>query len=129
MHWNSSLSYYQTKQEHLDSLNIKLFSLNSGPSFTFKDLALKTDLTAGYTQIILDQHSYMKLYSLRAGAEHVLSENWKLNGALKAEYRDFINSPTVFTYKDRSGVAVEGEVGATYALTKKDFPEYDTECT
>ncbi len=121
LNWKSSVSAFQNEQEHLDQLNIKLLSLRTGPSFELPGIMTKIDLTPSYTIVVLDGHSYLKIYSGEISAEHAMANGVRLQAAFAEEYREFINSPTVNTYTDRSGYAQQAKFGAMYALTQTDF--------
>lgn len=119
--WGSSLNLYQSEQEHLDNLDLKVVDVRSGPTFTFTELGLMIGLTADYTQIILDNNSYIRLPSLELSANYLLTSDIRLSASITGEYREFLNSPTVSTYKDRSGQAQQVKVGATWSATKQDI--------
>lgn len=119
--WGSSLNLYRSEQEHLDNLNLQVVGLRSGPTVTFKDLGLQLGATADYTHIILDGYSYIKLPSLEVNAAYILNESIRLSGAVSQEYREFLDSPNVSTYDDRSGPAHQGKLGLTWGATRQDI--------
>ncbi len=119
--WSSSLNAYQSEQEHLDALDIQVLGLRTGPSLTFNDLGLMLGVTLDYTHIVLDQHSYIRLPSIELGGQYILTQDIRLNASITQEYREFLNSPTVTTYEDRSGPAQQGRVGLSWAATPQDM--------
>ncbi len=119
--WKSGLSMYQSEQEHLDNLNLQLVNIKTGPSFVFDEINTSLDLAGEYTHIVLDQHSYLRLYTGSAEAMHALNERVKLTGKFSWEYRDYIDSPTVTTFDDRTGHAEQAKVGVSYAITQYDL--------
>ncbi len=119
--WSSGISAYRSEQEHLDSLNLQVFSARTGPTFNLTDIGLILGLTADYTHIILDGHSYMRLPSVEFSGQYMLADDLKLSAALKQEFRDFLNSPTVSTYQDRTGHAQQARLGFTWAATRQDI--------
>jgi len=121
MEWNSSGGVYQTEQQYLDELNLKAISLKSGPTFAIDALKLRSTLTANYTQVLLDNHSYLKIYSADLDLDHVFPSGVHLLGGAAHEFREFINSPTVTTYVDRSGPAEEARIGLGYAFTERTY--------
>jgi len=119
--WGSSLNGYLSEQEYLDNLNIKVVGIRSGPTFTFKDWGLMLGVTGDYTQIYLAGHSYLRLPSAELSANYVLTDTVRLNAAFAQEYREFVDSPTVSTYDDRSGPAHQGKLGVSWSATKQDI--------
>lgn len=119
--WGSSINIYGSEQEDLDNLNLRVLGLRSGPTLTFTDLGLTTGLTVDYTQVVLDGHSYIRLPSLELNANYALADNLRLSAAISREYREFLNSPTVRTYSDRSGPAQQGKLGLTWSATRQDI--------
>ncbi len=119
--WGSSLNIYRSEQEHLDNLNLQVIGVRSGPTVTFNDLGLLLGLTADYTHIILDGYSYIKLPSIELSANYILNESIRLSGGVSQEYREFLDSPTVSTFDDRSGPAHQGKAGVSWSATKQDI--------
>ncbi len=119
--WGSSVNLYRSEQEHLDNLNLQVVSARTGPTLTFQDVGLQLGLTADYTQVILDGYSYIRLPSLEASANYILTDTVRLTGAISQEYREFLNSPNVSTYDDRTGPAQQAKLGLNWTATKQDI--------
>lgn len=119
--WGSGLNLYQSEQEHLDNVDVKVVGVRSGPTLTLADLGLTLGVTADYTHVILDNHSYLRQPSLEVSATYILTDSVRLSAAAAREYREFMNSPIVSTYKDRSGPAGQGKLGVTWSATQRDI--------
>jgi tetratricopeptide (TPR) repeat protein len=117
--WRSSATYFQTEQNTIDDLNLKVVVLQSGPVYRFADGLTQADITAGYSNISLGGHGFLRQPSLEAGLEHALSPQLRLRGTMRQEWRDFINSPEVNTYEDRRGHASQGRLAAFYSLSEQ----------
>lgn len=114
--WVSTGSIYSNEQEHLDELNLKVLSLQTGPSFLLEHLDTRVNLTGNYTHVILDGYSYLRVAGTKINAEYFYSKELKLESSLLREYREFLDSPTVSTYDDRSGPAAQWDIGFNYLL-------------
>ncbi|MBN66608.1 MAG: hypothetical protein CMM94_03455 [Rickettsiales bacterium] len=121
MRWKNNLNYYDTEQEHVDTLNLSLVGLRTGPEFTSKEWNLRTGLGAGYSHITLDNHAYLRQFAFDAFVEKPLDDQFVLNASVKQEIRDFLNAPSITTYDDRSGTATQGSLGLRYIISGKDF--------
>ena len=119
--WKSSGSYYQTVQNKLHQLDLKIASVNTGPVYHFKDGVTTADMNAGYTNVILDGHTYLQDYSADAGIERKLTPQLTGRVSYRAEYRDFFNAPGVTIYDDRTGFAQQVKGGIIYALNQNDL--------
>lgn len=116
--WVTTGSIYSNEQEHLDELNLKVLSLQTGPSFLLEHLDTRVNLTQSYTHVILDGYSYLRVTGTKLGAEYFFSKELKLETSLLREYRDFLDSPTVSTYDDRTGPAGQFEIGFNYLVAQ-----------
>ncbi len=117
MRWNSSGTVYRTEQEFQDGLDLQLISVKTGPEFRSRQSGIKITPEAGILHIVLDGHSYLRTYSGELKGEWPVSNHLLLNGSAKHEFREFMNSPTVSTYEDRTGSASQASAGARYVIT------------
>lgn len=120
-YWHSSATMYRADQERLKEQNIQAFIFQTGPAFEVKKLKTIFNLTGGYQHVDLDGRSYLDITSAEASAAYNYSQALSLTSSLVFEDRNFINSPRVSTYKDRSGSAYQTKFGLNYKAGKNDF--------
>lgn len=117
LQWRSSATYYQTKQDRFDDLDLNLYVVQSGPVYRFNEGKTQADITAGYTYIFLNDVTYLRQPSLEAGLEQVITPKLRLRGSARSEYRSYQNAPNITTIEDRRGHATQGRLAAYYSLT------------
>jgi tetratricopeptide (TPR) repeat protein len=106
MRWNTAATAYATDQADLKNLNVMLFAVRSGPQFTFPRAGgLSVEIAAGYSNIVLDKQEYLRDPKGEIVVDLPLPASTLFEYAMAYEYRQFVNSPTVTTYEDRSGNA------------------------
>lgn len=118
--WDSTLSLYQTEQADLDDLDLKVLSLETGPSMRWAN-GLMLHPKVGYQHIVLDTSTYQKNLYGDLEAEYQLSAKWALLGGLRQERRDFDNAPGITVYSDRTGSASQASAGVRFMPTKQDI--------
>lgn len=119
--WNSGLNLYQTEQNELNNLNLKLVGVNTGPEITLPATKMKLAMLGGYNRILLDGHNYLQLHSGDFNVEQPIGERALLSAGIRGEARQFFNSPTISTFKDRTGGASQGRMGIRYAFSPTDI--------
>lgn len=119
--WNSSATFYRAEQVELPELNLALVSVKTGPKLHLKEYNTKLGLNGGYNFIKLDGEEYLHVGLGELTAEYRVNDRFSLNSIFAYERRRFVNSPTNTTLTDRTGHALQGTLGATYALSTKDL--------
>lgn len=117
--WRSSATYFQTEQDTLDDLNLNVMVMQTGPVYRFNEGRTQADVTAGYTHILLNNHSYLRQPSLEGGLEQIITPQLRLRASLRREFRGFLNAPSVSTYEDRRGHTTQGRLAAFYSLSEQ----------
>lgn len=119
--WESSGSVYQSEQNHLDDLDLKVLSLSTGPKFAVPSLDTEFKVNGTYSHIVLDGHTYLRQYMMEASSETALSDQWRLQAGLAHEFRDYVNAPDITTYQDRTGPAEQARLGFAYSFSPVDL--------
>lgn len=119
--WKTSAMRYGTEQSVLDTLNIRLHSLKTGPELVLPESQTKMSSSIGYTHIELDQQSYLRNPKVDFSIETILDPAWIGSYAWSLEYRDYLNSDTASTYRTRSGHAFQHVFGLKHVLSKQDI--------
>ncbi len=119
--WETMGNIYGNEQNHLDELNLRIISAQTGPTLYFPELDTRLSLTQSATKVWLDQEEYLNAYATKLSAQYQWTPQLMVNTALTREYREFIDSPTVSTYDDRTGHAQQFEAGFGYAFGPKDY--------
>lgn len=109
LRWNSSFSVYLTEQNTRDELNLRVFSLRTGPEMVFES-GVRAGLSATYAHIDLDEQTYLKNPKGEAYTEVPISRDLLFAYAFAYEYLGFVNSDTVSTYTDRKGNAYQHSI-------------------
>lgn len=119
--WKTTGTVYHAEQSSLETLDIKLLSLQTGPVFKSNESGITVSPKLGYNHIVLATHTYLRNMSGEIGFEVPVSEQVTLTGGSKVEFRDFENAPGVTTYDDRTGSATQFFAGARYMVTDHDY--------
>lgn len=119
--WKSLGAYYQTEQSSLETLDLQVFSLRTGPEFLWKESGFKLAPTLAYNHITLDGHTYLRSSAAELYAEYPINQSVQLYGSVKGEKRDFLNAPGINTYADRTGDASAADIGTRFIVTDTDF--------
>lgn len=119
--WKSNFTLYRVEQRNLTNQDISLFAVKTGPSFQFREYNTTLASMAGYNLIKLDGNPYMNVASLDASVTHALNEKLTLTASGLYEHRHFRNSPTVFTFTDRTGNSRQLKLAASYIHSKNDI--------
>lgn len=115
--WVTDASIYQAEQISLDTLDLRLYTLHTGPTIQLEGIPGRINMGFGYNYVELYRREYMNIKSLDLGYSHNLSPQLQLQTQVMVEDRDFINSPSVSTYDDRTGNANQVKIGLNYAVT------------
>lgn len=119
LRWKSGGTAYTTDQRHLDTLNVQLFGFRTGPEMIYAPLQLRTTATFAYNHLLLDEQSYLRSPRMELSAEAPLDPTFSLQYTCALEYRDFLDSDTVKTYDDRSGLATQHQIGLKYLFSAR----------
>lgn len=122
--WKSTALAYHTEQTTLENLNIGLYSLKTGPEITLNEIPLQASATVGYQHISLDNQSYLRNPKLEGELNYLLQPDLILNYGYMWEYRDYMNSDTNTTFRNRNGNAFQHKLGMRHVLTPKDMLAY-----
>ncbi len=118
--WDTSLSVYKTEQMSIDTLDLTVYNVKTGPTYTLGQ-GTKVGFEGAYSDIKLAHQDYLEISSLQADVEKVLHPKVKVSAYGKVENRDFTNSRTTTTYEDKDGKAREFGGTALVAATPKDI--------
>jgi len=119
MHWKTSGTNYNTIQNDLKDLDIKLFSFRTGPEFFYDPLGIRVEIAAVYNYLTLNHNPYLRNPRLESTVEVPLNSQLSAQVGYVQEYRYFDNSPTVTTFQDRSGLARQEQVGLHYIFSER----------
>jgi hypothetical protein len=115
--WKTDLVGYLAKQDKLDQLDLTMMSIRTGPEVTWLDSGIRAGLFVSYASVGLDGNDYLRNPKGEAIVDVPLTTHLSASFASSYEDREFINSPTVTTYDDRSGKASQHTMGLRYALS------------
>jgi opacity protein-like surface antigen len=118
--WQSSATYYRNQYRDLNSLNIQVASVRTGPTVTALDGKLQAGATAGYNFVTLDGNTYQKQYIGELTLGYVVDAATRLRLIPSKEWRDYVNAPTINSFTLRDGQAEQVRFGVTHQLTDKD---------
>lgn len=118
--WDTSLSVYKTEQMSIDTLDLTVYNVKTGPTYTVNN-STKVGFEGAYSDIKLAHQDYLEISSLQADVEKVIHPKVKVSAYGKMENRDFTNSRTTTTYEDKDGKAREFGATALVAATPKDI--------
>ncbi|MCD6035048.1 MAG: tetratricopeptide-repeat containing protein [Rickettsiales bacterium] len=121
LRWNTNLIVYGTQQTNLDELDLGLLSGKTGPTLQLKELKTSIGLNGSYSYITLDGNEYLGIPQGELVVDYTPTSRLLLSLQGTFEHRHFVNSPTVFTYTDRTGNAWQSKLGAKYLLTQNDI--------
>lgn len=121
--WNSSALLYGTEQDALDDLNIRLYSLRTGPELFFPESQSRVAATASVAQIDLDGFDYLQNRKLEMTFETAMPPHLLLAYMPSYEYRNYINSEINTTYHDRSGDALQHSFSVKRPISEKALLE------
>lgn len=127
LRWQSGGGVFMTNQRSLDELNLQVYSLRSGPEFIYAPLRLRTGLMLGYNHLMLDEQSYLRNPRGEFSVQIPLDEELTASAGYLLEHRGFVNSDTVATYEDRSGLARQGQFGLKYLFSAQS--QWEAEVT
>lgn len=119
--WNSSTTLYRTEQANLDTLDLLLVGLKTGPVFYLNDNRTQIGINGNLNYIALHEKDYLTITSGELALAHKINESVSLDASATYEHRHFIHSPGAPGLPNRTGNAVQGKTGITYALTNKDI--------
>jgi tetratricopeptide (TPR) repeat protein len=117
--WMSSATAYQTTQQDLTALNMRLFSGTSGFEFTIPDFDSVVKTQGAYSYIILDGHNYLNTPTASLNITTKLSDKISITEGATVEWRRFEDGS-----KDRTGIAAQGNVGLNYQFTEQDMANF-----
>lgn len=115
--WKTDLVGYMAKQDKLDQLDLTMMSARTGPEVTWLDSGVRAGLFVSHALIGLDGDSYLRNPKAEAVVDVPLSGSTTASFNSAVEYREFINSPTVTIYEDRSGSAQQQTFGLRHVLS------------
>ncbi|MFO1242421.1 MAG: surface lipoprotein assembly modifier [Rickettsiales bacterium] len=119
--WESGAGLYQNEQNHLDNLNLRVYSFDTGPRLIIPEWQTEFKLNANYAHILLDGYSYLRQYTGELSTQTALNEKWRLQTAISHEFRDYLNAPQVTVYEDRTGPAEQARLGVAYSYSPVDL--------
>jgi hypothetical protein len=114
--WNTSATVYRAEQIDIDSLNLLLIGVKTGPEWYLKDSKVNLKANAGFSYVNLDNRDYLNIYSLDARVSKQMTDRLNVFTEVLGENRRFKNTPTNTTFSDRSGNAIQAKAGAHYVL-------------
>jgi tetratricopeptide (TPR) repeat protein len=119
MRWRSEGTVYRNEYDHLDTLNIKLYSVSTGPEITALDGQLRSWLSAGYNHVILNNRSFQRQYSLGLNTRYAFTRQTQLAVLLDQEWRDYIDSDVSQRLDQRDGDRQQVRLRLTHQITPK----------
>lgn len=111
--WESGISAYRTWQNSLESLDLQVLSLKTGPVFNVPKIRSRIGGSLMYSVVDLNSEKYLENRAGLAFIETMISPRVRVNFSAKREYRAFYNTPTNITYEDRNGHTNDFSVGLT----------------
>lgn len=119
--WQSNLMVFGTEQRKIDSLNLGLLSLRTGPVVAIKDTGVSVGIAGIYNHVRLGSDAYLRSRGVEGITGYQFNKQLGFNMGLGYEDRGFINAPDVTTYTDRSGNMRYLRFSSSYALTPDDI--------
>lgn len=119
--WNVRGTGYQGSQVNVDTLDIAVLGVKTGPTIELKKYKTKLALEGGYQKVTLDYDDYLNLVSTDLSLQYGYSKDISLFSIFTYEDRHFMNTPNSSTYADRTGNAYQVKFGLNNIITSKDF--------
>ncbi len=119
--WKTDLTFYESEQSTLDSLDLRFISLKTGPVFRSLQSGIEVSPKIGYNHIVLATHTYLRSLSAEFAAEFPVADWLVLTFDARHEFRDFENAPDVTIYEDRTGSATQFALGGRVIFGDSDF--------
>lgn len=119
--WKTSVNAYRAEQSSLEELDLQVYSITTGPEFQSKKSGIKVSPSVSRSQIVLDEHTYLRTTSFENRIDYPVTQKLGLSGHSRIEFREFENAPTVTVFELRTGTATQHQLSANYALTPKDY--------
>jgi tetratricopeptide (TPR) repeat protein len=119
--WMNSATAYQTVQQDLTSLNLRLFSGSSGFEFSVPELATSVKTTGTYSYITLDGHSYLNTPTASINGTTQISDKVAITEGMTWEWRRFEDDA-----KDRTGIGEQANLGLNYQFSPQDMANIST---
>ncbi len=117
----STLTFYRTYQDTEHGLDLRLLSAKTGPTLELKKIRTQIGLSGSYSLIELNSEHYMTDPSGDLLIRYAVNDRLLLDTTTTYEYRKFSNSPTVTTYTNKTGNAIQDKVGVTFLMTPTDM--------
>ena len=121
LRWNSSATHYLSKQSKLETIDIELYNFKTGPIIELPSINTTLSADFSHNYIRLDGNEYLRINSLNGNANYQYSDKLAFNINTSLEDRNYVNSPTILTYSDKTGEAYQLNLGATYKLTPRNI--------
>lgn len=118
--WRSAATYYRNEYEHLDALNIQLYSAQTGPELVAMNGRLKSWLAFGYNHIRLANQTFQRQYRASLSTRYRLTPETLIRLQLTEEIRDFINTDSSQRLDRRDGDSHRVQLGVIHQFTPKD---------
>lgn len=118
--WYTKTSAYHAEQANVDTLDISVLGLRTGPGFTYEPWKASTSLEGGYNYIVLSREPYLASAFTEWKASYTPLPPLTLQYALMYEHRHFVNSRSVSTYTNRTGHAYQTGLDINFKATQLD---------
>jgi tetratricopeptide (TPR) repeat protein len=118
---NTTGTFYQTKQQELSNLDLKLYSVKVGPTLDLKKLKMQLGFSTTQSIIYLHNQNYIKSPSADVTWKYAPFDNLILDYDYAYEYRHFYNTTDSSSNTDRTGNASQNKIGVTYVFTPQDI--------
>jgi tetratricopeptide (TPR) repeat protein len=123
--WGASLTttgvFYRTSQLNINSLDLILYSIKTGPTIDLKKLKMQVGMSYNLSYITLASVDYMRSPSYDFTIKYAPLANLILDYDLTIEDRKFSNSVNSPDNVAHNGTAYQHKIGVTYAVTQKDI--------
>lgn len=119
--WDTEIGAYHAEQSELENLDLKVFSIKTGPEFQSNQSGIKVSPKISHQHIVLGTRTYLRNTAGEVTIDVPVSDSVTITGGVKHEFRQFENPPSITTYEDRTGTAGQATIGARWVPTPTDF--------
>ena len=114
------VSLYQTEQEHLDSLNLRVVNVSTGGTITLNPIRTQVNARAEYSHIQLEEASYLRIPAGEISTAYITEDGTRAQLTGRLEYRDFVQGLTFPSAAQRNGLAPQAQLRISRPVGRSD---------